>query len=463
LVLPRSGPAAMDHWGVSCPNLNVGAFSASVLASGATDFGAADALDYPAFCIPLSQVLGVFKPYMNCLFPAGALSGGRLEIRLKNALESLQFVAASPEIDTVNGTLTPAPGPTNLQVGNTYLNSLVANCNTDFQVAQTYLVLDAFQLQDNVLKRLNGVAAGQDGLNLLFDTYDHVITNFSNTGSIECQVSQARSRVIRSFNVVRDTQAILNPYINSLASEAAIRRICGRVGPGALTPTAFIPTLPTPAVNTLAGPGGGVTYATLIANASQVAIDNPTEQVTTDSKDNASIWGLLEEQPILPDDPYGRTPSRSYGKPIVNSFQTQLGALFFPQQPITTADEHYQNALYMWGKGIPDKDITCSVTKEDFLGGLGAGWNSGIESVNPTLSSSYRTWCAPYGLAQYGCIAEKSQLLQLSGLPIANARLMRHKFTFAYASASGARTISTFTEFTRVMKVFLGGRVVVRE
>lgn len=458
LTLPRSGAAARDHYGVACANLNVGSFSASDASTGATAFGVSTALDYPSFCIPLNQILGVFKPYMNCLFPAGALSGGRLEIRLKNANESLQFVGAAPEIDSSNGTMSPTPGdPTNPHIGNRYLNSIVADCNTAFQVAQTYLVLDAFQLQDNVLKRLNQVAAGQDGLNLLFDTYDHVITNFQNTGSIECQVSQARSRVIRSFNVVRDTQAILNPYINSLASEGAIRRICGKVGPGSLTKTSRIPAVPTTTATTttLPGPGGGLVYLTLLK-------ENPVGSTTApNAQRDDGFSGLLEEQPILPDDPYG--PDLSYGRPIVNSFQTQLGSLFFPQQPITTPEEHYQNALYMWGKGIPDKDITCSASYQDFLGGLGAGWNSGTTSVNPCLSATFRTWVAPYGLAQYGCLAEKSQALQLSGLPIANARLMRHKFNFQYASASGSRTISTFTEFTRVMKVYLGGRVVVRE
>ncbi len=444
LTLPRSGPEAIDYWGIGAKNLNVGAFSSVALGTSLPTFGAATNLDYHEFCIPLTQVLGVFKPYMNCLFPAGALAGGRLEMRLKNTLESLQFVGAALEVQTAD------PTPVNT------VNTLIAQANTAFTIAQTYVVFDAFQLQDNVLKRLNQVAASQDGLNLLFDTYDHVITPFAGIGSIECQVSQARSRIIRSFNIVRDTQAITNPYINSLASEGAIRRVCGKVGPGAKTPTALIPTAVITGTQ-YPGPGGGLTFSTILKNSTSAADNTPTLQAF----DSTTTFGFLPEQPILPDDPYAS--DLSYGRPIVSSFQTQLGALFFPQQPVTTAAEHYQNACYMWGKGIPDKEITCSVSYQDFLGGLGAGWNNGTASVDPTLASSFQTWCAPYGLAMYGCLAEKSQALQLSGLPIANARSLRHKFTFAYPSPSNNRTICTYTEFTRVMKVFLGGRTVVRE
>ncbi len=68
--------------------------------------------------------------------------------------------------------------------------------------------------------------------------------------------------------------------------------------------------------------------------------------------------------------PQDNGPSGHYWTPTVISYQAQLGSLFFPQQPITSAEEQYMNALYVFGKSLVDKDENCSVTKEDFFGVL---------------------------------------------------------------------------------------------
>ena len=83
----------------------------------------------------MDQVLGCFAPYMNTLFPASALAGARLELRMKNPIEALQVVG---------------------QVQNTATASTVSPLVSDLQsitINNIYLVLDAFQLQDSVLKR----------------------------------------------------------------------------------------------------------------------------------------------------------------------------------------------------------------------------------------------------------------------------------------------------------------------
>jgi len=436
IVHPVSGSAARVSFGYAATNLSVASKSIN---------GVAPASNLLEFCLPLDQVLGLFKPYLSTLFPAGALSGGRLEIRLKDPLESLQFAAAAIEEDDDTAL-----------AGNTTLESLVNAASSGLTIQRTYLVLDSFQLQDNVLKRLNEVSAGQDGLTVLFDTYDQVITPFTGTGSVECQVQQARSRIVRSWCVVRDNALIKNPYVNSLAAEAAIKRVCAKMGAGSLTTDTKTTT------GNNQGIGGGITLVAQMSAPTAWA-----DGLDYDGKSGA-VQFLWQKQPPLPIDPY----LTDWGKASVSSYQAQLGSLFFPQQPITSAVEHYQNALYVMGKGVPDKDNTCSVTIEDFYGGTGngllsvdgkRGYTADGLPVDPTDHQQYKYWVAPYGLAIYGVLAEKSQALQLSGLPISNARLLRHKFTFAYDSVSGKRLITTFTQFTRVMKVFLGGRVVVRE
>lgn len=451
--MPISGTPAISQFGHGVTaNLNVYSTQVDPATGDPAPTGSGyEALDYPDFVVPLDQVLGIFKPYMNCLFPAGLLSGGRLEIRWKQPSEAFQFV----------GTMEEKKATTDAD-----LAAMIAGAAGTFQVKKAYLMFDAFQLQDNVLKRLNQTAAGPDGLSMLFDTYDHVVTNFQGTGACESQVSQARSRVIRSFGVVRDNALINNPYVNSFASEAAARRITGKIGAGVQSTTALIPNVIL-AGTTDYGIGGGFTQVVSVAD-------------STDGK--TGILGYYPAQPILPDDYYGVntagvSPNSSWGQPMVSSFQVQLGALFFPQQPLTTIKEHYENALYMFGMGVPDSTMNCSVTLEDFMGGLGnnlltytgsptTSYPQGISGTNtdPTdPDKGWRRWVAPYGLAVYGALMEKSQALQLSGLPISNARLLRLKWYFEYITWSGTRQISTFTEFTRVVKVFLGGRVVVRE
>lgn len=440
LIRPRSGSAATNYFGSSCPNLIQNGTNVTQ-GSGAVDYTLTQ-IPNLAFCIPLDQLIGCFCPYMKTLLPAGLMAGGRLDIRLKDPVESLQFAGSC--IESAAGTTTdPA------------LAALLLVQKTNFVIQDIFLALDAFQMQDNVLKRLNQISAGQDGLSIVYNTYDYTTTNKRSTGAIECQVQQARSRIVRSWCVVRDSANIKNNYINSLAAEAAIRRASGAIGPGMSTPA----TLALTGSNTT-GVGGGFMPISMTAGGSTFVYSTGTLIAGT-----GALFDLPQIIPCPPADPF--TNDTKWGQPTVDSYQGVLGALYFPQQPITTAPQHYANALYMFGKGQPDRDNNCSVTYEDFLGGLGAtvyqAGGAGIPT-DPTINSSYRVWAAPYGLAVYGILAEKSQLLQLSGLPISNARLLRHKFNFAFDTQSQQdRTISCFTEFVRVAKIFLGGKVVIRE
>lgn len=392
---PPSGEAMMAMTGLGAQSVNVDRFSTTYP-------------NYPTFIVPLDQVLGCFAPYMNTLFPAGALAGARLELRMKNPIEALQVV-----------------GP----VQNTATSSTVADFVAALQsitVNNIYMVLDAFQLQESVLKRLNEVSSGPDGLTVVFDTWDYTPTS-TTAGQVSAQVQQARTRIIRSFCVVRDQGAPNNPYINSLAAEPAVNRVSALVGPGQSAQVPFT------------GWQGG-------------------NAVTAGSTIN------------LPQD---NGPAGHFWTPTVISYQAQLGSLFFPQQPITSAEEQYINALYVFGKSLVDKDENCSVTKEDFFGGSGYGLYNAGSPVDPTVGTVVSDkpipplWVGPYGCAIYGALFERSQILQLSGLPISNAKLLRHNFQFDQAipnyNSGQGRRIDVFTQYTRVMKVFLGGRIVVRE
>ena len=132
LATPHSGEAFMGTNGLGAQSVNVDRFS--------TNYP-----NYPTFIVPLDQVLGCFAPYMNTLFPASALAGARLELRMKNPIEALQVVG--PVINAATSSVSPLIAA---------LQSITVN--------NIFLVLDSFQLQDSVLKRLNQVPSGPDGL-----------------------------------------------------------------------------------------------------------------------------------------------------------------------------------------------------------------------------------------------------------------------------------------------------------
>jgi len=354
----------------------------------------------PYFVIPLSDVLGCFSPYMNALIPSQALAGGRIEIRFKNMTEAL--IATGPSFaGSATNSAEMTTSSTSISNANTFLNEM--------RIYNAYFLLDSFQMNDSVLKKLNEVAAGSEGLSVMFDTWDWTQTPVSGL-SFEAQVSQARSRITRSFCVIRDQLIRSNPFANSLASEAAVSRVNG----------------------------------------------------------NYKLYSLQSGSGLQ--------------QLMVNSYQAQLGSLYFPQQPLTTLEEYVMNSYYTFSRSYANPEEYSAVTLSEFMGAKGQNLFSGSgasasviapityeETVSVTdaqrpYTTSTPAWSMNWGSATYGFLAERSQLLQLTGLPISNARLLRHRFTVNYAETSGSgRIVDVFTEYTRVMKVFLGGRIVMRE
>ena len=328
----------------------------------------------PIFAIPMNHILGCFDPYLQCLMPGALLAGAQLNNRIKNVIEPLQITGSEIQYNAAADT-----DASRLLYARNLANTAVIN--------QIYIQFDCYKMNDNVVRKINQISAGSNGLTMMFDTFDWTSTNATGT-QVEAQVSQARSRIKASWCVVRDQDSVSNPFVPSLLSEAGIRRT---VGPAKyddqITCTAYPPT--------------------------------------------------------------------------VANYQGILGSLYFPQQTISNYLEMYENQLYIFGKALrDDTDIAC-VSLQDFAGALGSeNYNAGqIQS-----SVSNINWTSPYGAAIYGLTAERSSLLQMTGLTIANARLLRHRFTFTTTTISGEpRIIDVFTQFTRQAKIFLGGRVVMRE
>lgn len=424
-TLPKGGTGGRAFFGYGLHNIN--SMPNLSTASGLLPF---TGLGYASFIIPLNQILGCFMPYMDCLLPAGLLAGGRLEMRLKNPLEFLQITVPTSPVATSTAALA----------------SMVANSSSALTINKIYINFDAFQLSDAVIKRLVEVAATSEGLTMMFDTYDYTPTPQVGTGVAEASVTQARSRIVRSWCMLRENANETNPYVNSLASEAAVIRTTQSILPGQAATGAPSADYVPGGMNTML-----ITATTGVADA---VANYVGEYVTLKTP--------------FPADPNFLANQTVWGQPVVATYQAQLGSLFFPQQPITTTAEQYTNALFMFCKSQIDQKDNCAVTYEDFLGGRGINSSATTSPWAPIIPTQANAIVAPivfpYGCALYGMLAEKSSILQLSGLPISNSRLLRHKFTITFPTQSGSpRTIHVFTEYTRVIKVFLGGRVVVRE
>lgn len=337
------------------------------------------------FIVPMSQVLGCWNPYMSVLTPSGMLAGGSFLMRMKNPVEALIF--SGP------GTITLA--------GNAGVIGAPLDYTTNYSVTDIYFLLDAFQLNDSVLKRLNEVSSGSNGMAYMFNTYDNSVVTNAGLGTVEVQVQQTKSRIGRSWVVPRDSKDISNPYSNSMCAEAIFQN-----------------------------PGLGL--------------------VTSDHQYNrlSAAASLDSQRSIL-------------------SYQAQLGSLFFPQQPLGRyAEEFWFNQLYVFVKGMSDEKEYNTISYPDFIGGIGqARYIAGVQAPPSTITrTGTNIWWLNFGWAIFGMLAERSTILQLSGLPLSNARLLRHIFNFALPPASGStRTLDCFTEYVKVAKIYLGGRMVIRE
>lgn len=328
----------------------------------------------PTFVIPLTHLLGCFNPYLRVLIPNAMLAGATLFLRFKNQAEPL----------TITGCGVRANAADNDAARLTYAQ----NFANQLQIYSIYILWDAYQMNDSVVKKINEISGSPNGLTYMYDTQDWTSTPAPGIGFVEAQVSQAKTRIKHSFAVVRDNAALTNPFIFSMCSEGVSTRT---IGP----------------------------YA---------------------------IQNEVDTFPLT-----------------VNSYQAILGSLYFPQQPLTTLAEYYMNQLYTFRRTWQNPEDNHIMSKEDFAGAqgpAGAMYNAGV-ARSPTQNTGF---CFPYGMGVFGFTAERSCLLQLTGQTISNARLLRHRFNFTVAPISGtSRIIDVFTTFTRQAKIFLGGRVVVRE
>ncbi len=141
---------------------------------------------------------------------------------------------------------------------------------------------------------------------------------------------------------------------------------------------------------------------------------------------------------------------------LVETQQWQLACLFLPNNAVQSfipdagyydVAEQYQNALYAWGK-FADHTVPTNARYNEF---------TGVTQVQTTADPP----SAPSneGKGCMACVLERSSVLQGSGLPLSGSRILQLRATYFTATP---RTIHLFTNYTKLVRVFLD-RAIVKE
>ena len=166
------------------------------------------------------------------------------------------------------------------------------------------------------------------------------------------------------------------------------------------------------------------------------------------------------------------------------SWQWQLGSLYFPQQPVSTTatsdkilaasykhaliayDKYKGNnqkcaalQLYKRGQASSTSRIAEDVAATDLeAGGKDSPYSNAdlvsYPSIGELLTDNYDHGTFAIG---NGCVAvtlERSDLFNLSGVPINNSRVLSIRATLATVVATG-RKITSFLKYVRLARVFL--------
>lgn len=163
-------------------------------------------------------------------------------------------------------------------------------------------------------------------------------------------------------------------------------------------------------------------------------------------------------------------------------WQWQLGSLYFPQQPVlassentavdnqvaNTLGESYKHALITFGtykngkmsSAVPFRDTSNFLASEwhaDDIKSASAEtpWREVAVANGGILASNNGQWGTySNGMSVVGVLLERSDLFNLSGVPINNSRVLSFRTQYE-SSGSPKRTLTVFLKYVRLARVFL--------
>jgi len=162
-------------------------------------------------------------------------------------------------------------------------------------------------------------------------------------------------------------------------------------------------------------------------------------------------------------------------------WQWQLGSLYFPQQPVLASSdnllvsdqvanslaESYKHALITFGC-YKNGGRTCAVPFRDTKNYLESGfedktlatldqtpWETVENDTTGVQASKNGHWGTySHGMSVVGVLLERSDLFNLSGVPINNSRVLSFRTQYQ-STAETVRTLTVFLKYVRLARVFL--------
>lgn len=373
------------------------------------------------FSIPLYMLTELFG--YGRLMPPMLLSGLRIEIDWQTPNQALCSYDNQPEgkeFTMVPAATTPETSPPTIANGYTpggvqYADA--AEVIGSFNIYNPYVSLYSIQLTDGIQRALNEMSA-VNGLEIVYCDYSPTNIglasgNTSSNTAVQLEVRKASSRALKAFLVTRDNAKVNNPLVDSYQSEDwAYRRWQWQLG------ALYFPQQPV--VSTSAGTNDSTrtVYNNLAESYKHLLITNGTY------KDQGGKCSAI--------------PFRSKNNYLNYDFHQTA-----PREGQADADTPWRF------RPIYD---TNEINRGTHV--IGPEQLDGMNVVPPVgeLQGDFGTFCN--GNSLVSVLLERSDLFNLSGVPINNSRVLSARVEFS-SVADRARDLTVFLKYVRLARVFL--------
>ena len=147
---------------------------------------------------------------------------------------------------------------------------------------------------------------------------------------------------------------------------------------------------------------------------------------------------------------------KSIGYPVGTRYQSRIGSLWFPNQEITTDTEAYVQTQWSFGR-YQNNEACSQVNVNQFSVSTPTGPIDPDTQLPTTLDDGYGV---------IACTFERSNVLDISGVPVNNARTLTVNITqgspFTAGELPDSRTYIQYVQYVRLARAFVNN-VVLRE
>jgi hypothetical protein len=385
------------------------------------------------FSIPL-YLLSDFFAYGR-LLPAMVLAGLRIEIEWESPLKAFQ---------SIHETTNTAPA--------------APSTPFTYTVTNPYISLRSVQLTDGTQRALNEMSA-VNGLEIVYCDYERTEASLGSTVSLQLEVRKAASRALKAFLSTRVTADTTDQTKDSFKTEDwDYKQWQWQLG------SLYFPQQPVKAYNDVARLAIPESYQHTLVTFDKYKGDQ-TKCAMVPLRDNKSPLGMHIAQ-------HTGTHSGTVAVATGTGIVTGLGTTFQSDQIVKGTKLKIQGqivtvslvstetqitvypppaanitATYDWhvhidGQHGHDYSFDEHLPWTEF-NDIRTGVSHSVNGKNGTFANGRSTIC---------CLLERSDLFNLTGVPINNSRVLSAQATF---STTATRTATVFLKYVRLARVFL--------